>query len=513
MADSRSKNASRNIIFAFANKMVALLLPFLARTIILYLLGEEYLGIGSLFTSVLSFLSLAELGLGSAIVYTMYQPIAEQDEEKICALLAYYRRFYRRIGAVMLALGTLLTPFIPYLIKGEAPEGANVYILFYLYLLNSVISYFFAGYKQSLLTAHQRADITSKITLVVNVFIQIGQIAVLILFRNFYVYAFVPIIGTILTNILNEVVTDRQYPSLQCRGGIGEEEQQAIQKRLSGLIGTKLNSIVVHSADMLVVSAFLGLTETAVYGNYYYIISAVNAFVILFFSSMTASVGNSIITETLEKNQKLFYKIEFVNAWISGWCAVCLMCLYHPFMRLWAGERLTYPVGVEILLVIYFFVYTIQKTMLVFKDAAGIWYEDRYRPYACMILNLILNVVLVQMVGIYGVVFSSVAAFTISVPWVNRTLFHTLFQSSSWKNFLTISYYALVTVAVTAVTYLITFPIRQGLSGLLIRAGICLLLPNVLFLISYGWKPEFRQVMDMVLKRYRKKCKRRQENK
>lgn len=501
MADSRSKNVSRNIIFAFTNKMVGFILPFIARTIILYLLGKNFLGIGSLFSSILSFLSMAELGLSSALVYTMYKPVVDQDEDKICALLSYYKWFHRRIGLVMLGLGTALMPFLPYLIKGDVPEGINVYILFYIYLMNSVISYFFAGYKQSILTAHQRSDLISKIKIGVEFSVEIGQIVVLVLFKNFYVYALVPMAGKILTNLMNEYVTNKLYPTLQCRGKISAEDRNAIRKRVSGLVGTKLNSIVVHSADMMVISAFLGLSDTAAYGNYYYILNAVSAFVALFFSSMTASVGNSIVTETLEKNLVLFKRIEFINAWISGWSAACLLCLYHPFMEFWTHGKTMYPIGVEILLTVYFFVYTVQKTMFLFKDASGIWYEDRFRPYACMILNVFFNIVLVQIIGIYGVVLSTIIAFAISIPWVNRTLFSALFKRSSIPNLMTIGYYILVTICVATVTYIVTAPICYGLKGILIRAVICVVLPNIMFLFFYGFKKEFKWLLDRFLKK------------
>ncbi|MBR1771978.1 MAG: lipopolysaccharide biosynthesis protein [Lachnospiraceae bacterium] len=505
MADSRSKNASRNIVFAFANKTVTLLLPFISRTIILYLMGEEFLGIGSLFTAVLSFLSLTELGVGSAIVYAMYEPIARGDRTKICALLSYYKKIYQRIGFAMLGIGTVLLPFIPYLIKGEPPAGANAYVLFYLYLINSVVSYFFAGYKQSLLSAHQRSDVISKIAMATTVFVQMMQILVIVVFRNFYVYAFVPILGTLLTNVLNLVMTNRMYPELVCAGEPEEADRKAIEKRLSGLIGTKLNSIVVHSADMMVVSAFLGLTATAVYSNYYYVINAVYAFLQLFFSSLTAGVGNSLITETKEKNYRLYRKISFINAWFTGWCCVCLLCLMHPFMSLWAGEDLTYPLGIEAMLVLYFFVYTIQRTMLVFKDAAGIWYEDRFRPYVCMILNLFLNIVLVTRIGIYGVVGSSVAAFLISIPWVSTTMFRALFRKGNWQNLLSIGYYAVVTTAVSALTYWLVAPLPGGVAGIAMRLGVCVIVPNLLFLVCYGFKPEFREVLHMLSARVRRR--------
>ncbi len=513
MADSRSKNTSRNIVFAFSNKIVALLLPFISRTIMLYLLGEEYVGVGSLFTSILSFLNLTELGLGSAIVYSMYKPIEENDREKICAFLAYYRNLYRWIGGVMLIIGTVLLPVVPYLIKGEPPAGVNVYILFYLYLIDSVISYFFAGYKQSLLVAHQRSDIKSKIVMVVSILVQAGQIAALVFTKNFYVYALVPIMGTLLTNGLNAWVTNKRYPELKCAGKLSEGDRKAIKKRLSGLVGTKMNSIVVHAADMIVISSFLGLTHTTMYGNYYYIMSAVNAFVVLVFSSMTASVGNSLITETKDKNLKLFHKIGFINGWITGWCSVCMLCLYHPFMNVWVGEELSYPFGVELGLVLYFFMFSIQRAVIVFKDAAGIWYEDRFRPYVCMIVNIVLNLILVQFFDVYGVIISSIVAFAISIPWINRTLFRTLFQMSPFKNLLRVGFYALVTVIGGSVTWLLCelLPIGDtrvvSFAWLILRAVICLVVPNLIFLLFYFRLDEFGQAVKMVkslLKRRKK---------
>ncbi|MBR4965076.1 MAG: polysaccharide biosynthesis protein [Lachnospiraceae bacterium] len=513
MADSRSRNASRNIVFAFANKIIAILLPFISRTIMLHLLGEEYVGVGSLFTSILSFLNLTELGVGAAIVYSMYKPIEEKDREKICAYLSYYRTLYRYIGGAMLLIGTVLLPAVPYLIKGEPPVGVNVYILFYLYLIDSVISYFFAGYRQSILVAHQRSDIKSKIVMIVSIFVQAGQIAALVLTRNFYVYAFVPILGTLVTNGLNAWVTMKKYPELKCAGKLPKEDRQALKKRLTGLVGTKMNSIVVHAADMIVISAFLGLTHTAMYGNYYYIMSAVNAFVVLIFSSMTASVGNSLITETKEKNMKLFSKIGFVNGWITGWCSVCMICLYNPFMRIWVGEELSYPFGVELGMVLYFFMFSIQRAIIVFKDAAGIWYEDRFRPYVCMIVNIVLNVILVQFCGVYGVILSSIAAFAISIPWISRTLFTTLFKESCKKQLCRIGFYALVTALAGGLSWYLCnlLPLGANRMGefvwLIVRAVVCLIVPNVVFFLFYCRMEEFREALRMgkaLLKRKKK---------
>lgn len=510
MADSRSRNTSRNITFAFLNKIIKILLPFISRTIMLHLLGETYVGVGSLFTSILSFLNLTELGVGAAIIFSMYKPIEENNEEKICAYLAYYRKLYRWIGTVMLFIGILLLPAVPYLIKGEPPEGVNIYILFFLYLVDSVISYFFAGYKQSLLIAHQRSDIKSKIVIFVSIFVQTGQILALCLTKNFYVYAFVPIFGTLLSNTINAVVTSKKYPNLKCAGILSIEERKALLKRLSGLVGTKMNSIVVHASDMIVISAFLGLTHAAMYGNYYYIMSAVNAFVVLVFSSMTASIGNSLITETKEKNLKLFSKIGFMNGWITGWCSVCMICLYNPFMRIWVGEELSYPFAVELGMVVYFFMFSIQRAVIVFKDAAGIWYEDRYRPYVCMTVNVTLNLILVQFCGVYGVIISSIAAFAISIPWISRTLFRTLFQMSCAKFLLRIVFYAVVTIIVAIITLFLCdlLPLGdtkvQSMIWLVVRGMICLIVPNLIFVLFYFRLEEFKQVKKLLLGKLKK---------
>ena len=159
---AKTKNAVRNIFFGAVFKIITLLGPFIIRTMILWIMGSEYIGLNSLFTSILSFLSLAELGVGSALVYSMYKPIAEDDQDMICALLNLYRKMYRIIGMIILGVGLLLLPFLNKLVKGEAPADVNLYILYLIYLFNTVISYVMFAYKQSLLTAFQRSDIISK---------------------------------------------------------------------------------------------------------------------------------------------------------------------------------------------------------------------------------------------------------------------------------------------------------------------------------------------------------------
>ena len=501
LSDSRSKNTTRNIIFSFANQIVAVLFPFITRTVILNVLGADYLGLNSLFTSILSFLNLAELGIGSAIVFAMYKPCTEKNIKLMNALLNYYRKFYIRIGCTVLGVGILALPFLEILINGNPPENSNIYILFVFFLCNTTSSYFFSGYRQSLFIVNQRSDIISKITLCVNVISQTIQIILLAAFKNYYLFATIPIIGTIAINMISAKLSQNRYPSIICDGELEDIEKKEIKKRLSGLIGTKLNSVMVHSADTLVISAFLGLRATAIYGNYFYVLNGVNAFVILIFSSMTASVGNSLLIEKNETNKALFDKIQFINAWITGVCSVCLLCLYHRFISLWTGETLTYSLSVEALLVIYFFVYTIQRTIVTFKDAAGIWYEDRYRPYICMVVNVVLNIVSIQYIGIYGVLLSSIISFIISIPWTNAVLFKSYFGESGVHNLIALVKYAIVTALSCLVTWYITNMLPKGVLGFIICLPICAVLPNVIFLLVYSRTKEFYLMKEMILQR------------
>ena len=292
MNEGRLKNSLRNVMGALINKATAIVFPFVIRTIILYYLGTEYAGLSSLFTSVLQILSLSELGIGSAIVFSMYKPVAEGNTDEINALLKLYRKFYYIIGIVILIIGIALVPFIPKLISGEYPQDINLYALYLIYLSNTVISYFLFAYKTSVLNAFQRSDIESNLTTVINIGMYILQIITLIVFRNYYLYIIWLPIATIFINVLRSYIVDKQYPEICCAGEVSSEVKHDIFKRVGALIGHQLSGTVNCSLDNIVVSAFLGLKVVAQYGNYYYIVSALSGVMQVTFNALTASIGN-----------------------------------------------------------------------------------------------------------------------------------------------------------------------------------------------------------------------------
>lgn len=501
MQESRAKNAKRNILFGILNRIVMILFPFAIRTVMLYYLGSEYLGLDSLFNSILSFLSLAELGVGSALVYSMYKPIAENDPDMICALLNLYRRLYRYIGTFIFGAGVILIPFLPKLVKGDCPPDVNLYILYIVFLTNTAMTYWMYGYKVSLLSAHQRSDVESKVMLLLQSGMYMFQIAALLLFRNYYWYILWLPVFTILSNLILSRITDRMYPDYRCHGEISKEKQNDIKKKVLALFGTKANSVVLHALDNIVISAFLGLAMVGLYGNYYYTMTAIVGMIAIIYNSMTAGIGNSLETETVEKNFFDFKVLTFANFWLVSFCSVSLLCLYQPFMKIWVQEKNMLDMYVVVLLVIYFYVYQIRKVILTYKDAGGIWWEDRYRPYIVMIVNLVGNFVLVQIIGIYGVILSTIISMLVSIPIENYTVFKFIFKKSSKSFYLTNLFYLGITIGLCVLTYWICSFAPDGIWGLIIRGVICLVVPNSIIIVMFCRSKEFNHARKLILRR------------
>lgn len=499
MRIERTKNAVRNIVFGCLYRIMTIILPFFSRTVILYVLGSQYLGLSSLFGSILSFLSLAELGVGGAMVYSMYKPIAQEDSKTVKALLNLYRRFYRVIGAIILFLGLCLMPFLRQLIKGEIPSDINLYLLYFLYLINAVLSYWLFAYKSAIIQAYQRNDIESKIGMIISPLSYIVMLGGLFLTKNYYAYIIWMPIFTIITNILRYLIVQKNFPDLEPEGEISKELRDSIVKKVTALIGTKLNTVVLNAADNIVMAAFLGLTTIAIYGNYYYIMSSIIGFLVICYSSMTAGLGNSIATETVEKNYNDFQKFSFINAWLVGWCTTCLICLYQPFMKIWVGEKLMFPFYIVLEFGLYFYIYMIRKIPVTYKDAAGIWWEDRLRPYVCMAINLGANIVLVQYIGVSGIILSTILSLMISIPWENSTIFKNVFHRRSHEYYIRMVSYAITTAIGCAATFALCNLFYDGILWFILKCLICLIIPNVIFIAFNCRKSEFKQSVEFLM--------------
>ena len=504
MKIERTKNAKAGILSGILRQLVNLGLPFVTRTVLLYILGTEYLGLSGLFSSLLSFLSLAELGVSNALIYSMYRPIAENDRATLKALLALYQRLYRIIGCIILAAGLVCIPFLHLLIKGTVPSDVNLYLLYGLYLLNTVSSYFLFAYRGSLLTAHQRVDVENLVNTVIPLVNWCVQMTALLVVRSYYAYViFIPI-STIVTNFVRLFYVKKLYPDLKAEGRVAPELEASIYKKMKALMGAKISTVVLQSADNIVISAFLGLTMVTVYGNYLYIMNAVCGFLGIIYASLLPGIGNSLVTETTEKNYRDFKKLTFINLWMVGWCTICLLCLYQPFIRLWAGEALLLPFSVVILIAIYFLGYQGRKVVITYKDAAGLWWEDRFRPFVMAGTNLISNLIMVQFIGIWGIVLSTILSLCVSIPWETYTVFKHVFKRSARDYCLTLLKFGAVLLVAALVTFGLCQVASEGISAIVIRACICVAVPNAIFFLALRKWEEFGQTMALAKKLLKK---------
>ncbi len=500
MKIERTKNAGRNIIFGSVLKIYQIAIPFLMRTAMIYFMGVQYLGLNSLFTSILQVLNLAELGVGSAMVYSMYKPIAEDDSETICALVRLYRMYYNVIGAVIAVLGILLTPFIPNLIKSDLPAKLNIYVLYLLNLAATVLSYWLFAYKNSLFQAHQRVDVTSKITLITNTIQYAVQLAVIFWLKDYYIYVLAALFTQIITNVITAVAADKMYPNYKPKGKLDKKAVKDINQRIKDLFTSKLGMVIINSADTVIISAFLGLTVLAVYQNYYFVLTSVIGFVTIIFQACTAGIGNSVIVESKEKNFNDLKKFTFLIAWLAGFCTCCFLCLYQPFMKIWVGDKLMLGFSAVICFCVYYFVYEINQVLTTYKDAAGIWHEDRFRPLITALANLGMNLIMVQFWGIYGVLLSTVlSTLFIGMPWLLHNLFTVLFEKSQLREYLMclLRYVAVVLISCLVCWLCCCFIDFGKWSTLIVRVVLCCIIPNLIYFLTYRKLPEFKQCLQL----------------
>lgn len=500
MKIERTKNAARNITFGLILKLYQMIVPFFMRTAMIYLMGVQYLGLNSLFTSVLMVLNLAELGVGSAMVYSMYKPIAEDDEGMICALMKLYRIYYRVIGLVIAVIGGVITPFIPKLISGDIPNDVNIYVLYLLNLGATVLSYWLFAYKNSILQAYQRTDIANKILLITDTIKYALQLTVLFVFKNYYYYVIVILFTQVLTNIITALAADKLYPKYKPIGNIDKDTVRQINKRIRDLFTSKIGTIIYDSADTIVISAFLGLTILAIYQNYFFIVTALTSFISIVFSACTAGIGNSLVVETKEKNFQDFNMFTMIICWLAGFCSVCMLCIYQPFMELWVGKDLLMSILAVVCFVIYFFIRQLNALYNLYKDASGMWHEDRFRPLAAAMTNLVLNLILVQFIGIYGILISTVIAIVVvGMPWLLYNLFTVIFDKKYMVTYIKkIIFYTLVVAVSCGITYFICSFIRLSLvATILLRGIVCVIIPNLIYYIAYRKTNEFQKLLVM----------------
>ena len=497
----RTQQALRNILWGLIEKTITILCPFVIRTIIIYKLGNEYLGLSSLFSSILQVLSLAELGFGDAIIFGMYKPISEHDNKKVGTYLNTFRKIYQLLGVVILTIGLMVLPFVKRLINGSYPDDINIYILYIIYLLNTVISYFLFEYKESLIKATQRNDINSKIYILCNLVMYILQIVVLLLFKNYYFYAVLLLLCTVAINILRSKVVDREYPNIKCEGTLRQEEIRNLGQRVVGLTINKISQVFRNSFDSIIISAFIGLVCLAQYQNYYYIVSALTIVMNVIMTAVGAGIGNGIASESIKKNYANYKELLFEYSSIATVFTACMLCLMQDFITLWVGEDNLLQFSSVIFCSIYFFSMRLGDVTAIYRQSAGLWWEDRQRPIIEAATNLALNIILVKYLGVNGVIISTIISIVvINIPWATHILFKYYFKMNAKQVFMEMFKYSLKAVLCCFVTYFVCNNINVGsLFGTIILKGLLACLISLVIIIVCNIKnPEVGTFLNRV---------------
>lgn len=487
---SRIGNARKGIAFGIINNILVVILPFISRTIIIYTLGNEYLGLGGLFTSIINVINISELGFGAAVSYILYKPIAENDEQKVCAILKFTRKCFFVIGMVVLAIGLAIMPFLRSLISGDIPNGINIYVLYIIYLVNVVSSYVMFSYKRILFSANQRYDIETKIASFSVIVQYVIQIVVLLLLKNYYVYVLVIPAATIINNLTCQIITKRLYPNFICKGDISKEEISVLKQKVSGSFFSKLGDTIYLSVDNIVISAVFGLLILGKYGNYYYIITSLVALFAIVHNTLRPIIGNCIVTEEKSVNFKRFLSLNNIYIWLTAFCTCCLICLYQNFISVWVGEQGKFSMILVVLFAIYFFAGRISAVVTLFLESAGLWWEIRFIALAAAGVNLALNIILSLTIGLPGILISSIVS-TLGITMLGHTkvLFKHYFNKEQLIKYLKSMINIFLSASIiTGIVFLVSKNIIvESWIGLLLKGAVITFIFTVLYLIL-NWK-------------------------
>ena len=482
------KNVKRNMVANAASSGIRLLFPFLNRTLFLWLLGPAYLGLNGLFSSILGVLMLAELGFGTAVVCSMYKPVADDDRELLCAYLGFYRTVYRFVGAVIFFGGLALLPFLDRLVHGSVPPDIDLHVLYVIHLVNTAASYFLFAYRGVVLGAHHRNDVITNIRTAVSVAQYVAVFLVLLVTRNYYHYVIATVVFTVLQNVLLVKASRKHFPGIEPRGKLPPELRRHVLSDVKSIFMHKVGGVITHSTDNLVISAFLGLVAVAAYGNYYYVVTSVGSLVAIVYASMTGGFGNKIYTESKEENFRLLMRMNSLCMSVVIFCAAMMTALYQPFISVWVKDdpNLVRHAITPVLMVLYFYVMQSRQVLMSFKSAASLWSQDRWKPIVAGAVNLGTNILFVMLLPdaykLDGVVFSTIIGFAfIQIPWESHVMFTVFFSRVEsrlwWRSQLR---FALLAVALCAAAWWAAHLVPlAGIAGLVVK-GI------VAFAVSAG---------------------------
>ena len=505
----RIKNSMRNMITSISSNIVTIIIGLLAQAIFIKIMGIEYLGLNGLFTNIISMLGIVELGIGSAIIYNLYKPIAINDVETIKSLMNFYKKSYNIIGIVVLTIGLIIIPFLPLIIE-DVTVKINVPLIYILFLLDIVFSYFLS-YKRSILYASQKNYLINLIHLGYTILLNIGQLLMLFYTKNYYLYLIVKIIVRIIENLIITYIVNKEYSYLkEDAKKLDPTIEKDIIKKVKALFFHKIGGFVVLGTDNIIISKFLGLVSVGLYSNYYMIINAVQTLFSQALVALTPSVGNLLVKENKNKTFEVFKKIRFMNFWIATFTSVCILNMMQQFITIWIGEEYLLDDIVLIVLVFNLFQKLMRSTYQTFKEAAGIYYEDRFVPLLESLINIIVSIIGVKLIGLAGVFIGTIiSGFVLWFYSYPKYVYKKLFDRS-YKDYLkeTLGYIILF-IVISYLTYYINniYLVNNIYFEFVKNILIAIIVPNILMLLVFIKNDNFKYYIQLIKTKFTKKIK------
>ena len=496
----RTKNSFLNFLANTGSTAINMILSFICRTVFIAVLGKAYLGVNGLFSNILTVLSLAELGIGAAMTYHMYDPVAREDQKEIRELLNFYRRLYSIVALVIAAAGLALTPFLGYLIRDKETNGLSMdylTVVYLLYLFNTVSSYLFC-YRRSVTDAHQKGYINVCVGSGVQIAQFLIQIVILLTTHNFIAYLLVQVACNVTNNVVTAWLADRLYPYLkEDRKSLPPAKtRRHIYKHTGAMFLHRLGDVVVNNTDNLIMSAFAGLESVGIYSNYLLIETSINTALNGVFGAFTASVGNLGATESRDDVVRVYKVINFLGFVLYGYCTIAFLVLYNPFIEVWAGKDFLFPMSIVLVIEANFYVRGMRKATLTFRDAMGLYWYDRYKPIFEVVINLVVSLVLVVKMGTIGIFIGTLVSNVSTCFWVEPYVTYKYgFGRSVSHFFKTYAIYTLTVVTVGGFTYwLCDHFVMGGYLEVFCKLAVCTVVYNGIVALLYCRTEEFKQL-------------------
>ncbi|WP_338789118.1 lipopolysaccharide biosynthesis protein [Metabacillus sp. FJAT-53654] len=495
----RVKNSILNISAGIGSQIIITSLSFISRTVFINSLGIEYLGINGLLTNILAMLTLAEAGIGASIMYSLYKPVAENDQLKINVLMKFYRNAYMVIALIVLLLGLSIMPFLEFFIKDSSVE--NIHLIYSIFLINTVLPYLYV-HKNSFLNVCQKGYIVTGIYSVSAIVTTSLKIGILNYTGNYILYLIIDCIITIITTIILTIIVNKMYPFLRNKitAKLDSGTKSNITKNVKAIVLQNIGNYLVFGTDNILISSFVSVTAVGLYSNYNMLIEICRTFINQIFNNIYHSVGNLVANERIDKVYSVYKVYMLLNFWLYSLSTILLLITIEPFIKLWIGSEFILSKSVMIILMIIFYERGMRNSISTVKTTSGIFHEDRFVPLIQAAINLIISILLVQYVGIAGVFIGTLIS-ALAIPfWTTPYLvYKKVFQKPVLNYFIKYAFYVVIGIGTYLLTSLISsFIVADNFFNLILIGFICLIVPNLIYIGVFCKTDEFKYLFGVV---------------